>query len=523
MADARLSIEINDKSPFGSSDLPGSGGYAPGADALRRSIDDLGKKFEAMRLLRPVGGGSAGRGSSSASSPSASAPLPSPAGRAWAELDFDSKRRAALNGRPKEVTDAEWATYGRENARRGASAARVSGRASAEAQRRREEQEEEARKEAARAQKEADAAQKEAERKQAEEEKARRQQAMEDARTFARARERRAQAAAREAADRAERAAKERASGHARSEAGTVAGAGIGRYLGAAAGTAIAPGPGTAIGAVAGGLLGGFVGGRAVGQRDDDKDAREGNGGIGGQVRAAADGTTKAMHFAGDMIQRYAEGMQRVAAGDAVGFLANRAEAAGKLLEHIPVAGKPLAAGMEVAGKALQALKGTVDAFSARGRELSGYNGSLAASVARQDVTRTLTDIREGQMLGDKYAKLIDAQTRFEETLKAGLLPLKDFVLDKLTKWLDWVLDFLIKAAEAINKLPIIEGLLTEGVKSAKEMRDALRDPSGLAGDDIVKRWLGDGELGFRFPIGERPAFPAPGLDIPAVRELIPR
>lgn len=178
------------------------------------------------------GGGGGGASTGGLSSSSAATPLPAPAGRAWAEMGFDEQRKAAIGGRPEGVTDAEWATYGRESGRRGASAARVSGRASAEAQRRREEQEEEAR-----------------------------SQAEADARTFARAQERRERARAAEASERAQLENRRRAESHGCSEAGTIAGAGIGRYVGAAAGTAILPGVGTAIGAVGGSLLGGYVGG----------------------------------------------------------------------------------------------------------------------------------------------------------------------------------------------------------------------------------------------------------------------
>ncbi|WP_171469369.1 hypothetical protein [Frigoriglobus tundricola] len=254
--------------------------------------------------------------------------------------------------------------------------------------------------------------------------------------------------------------------------------------------------------------MGGLVGGRVAGERDAAKDEKEGKGGVRGQLEAGADGVSQALRFAGDVVQNYGERFQKVAQGDAVGALNKAVEGAAHVVEQIPVVGKPLAEGMTLARKALQAFKDTVDAFATRGREISGYNGALAASVARQDVTRTLTDIREAQMLGDKYAKLIDGQTRFEETLKAGLLPLKEFVLDVLTKWMDVILEYMIKGLELLNKLNPFGDILGDMAASARETRDLLRgdgDPRFGSGSSLVDAWL-------RAPLGTRPA---PGERLP--------
>ncbi|QJX01239.1 hypothetical protein FTUN_8878 [Frigoriglobus tundricola] len=257
-----------------------------------------------------------------------------------------------------------------------------------------------------------------------------------------------------------------------------------------------------------GGLLGGFVGGRVAGERDAAKDEKEGKGGVRGQLEAGADGVSQALRFAGDVVQNYGERFQKVAQGDAVGALNKAVEGAAHVVEQIPVVGKPLAEGMTLARKALQAFKDTVDAFASRGREISGYNGATAAAVARQDVTRTLTDIREAQVLGDKYAKLIDGQTRFEETLKAGLLPLKEFVLDVLTKWMDKILEYMIQGLELLDKLNPFGTILGDMAASARETRDLLRGDGGPgfgSGSSLVDAWL-------RAPLGTRPA---PGERLP--------
>jgi len=206
-----------------------------------------------------------------------------------------------------------------------------------------------------------------------------------------------------------------------------------------------------------------------------------------------------------------------VAGGDAVGALSSAADKAAMGLSMIPVVGLPAAAALKTFTSGLVAVRDVMGAFAERGRELGGYNGSIAGAVARQDVTRTLTDIREAQMLGDKYGNLINAQTRFEETLKAGLIPIKGWILEELPKVLDGILNILIKVGELIARNTPGEAA-NKIIAEMKKMRDGFVD--GLDGGDIIKQWLGDGVLGFRIPPGELGPIGGP-LAAPVVRDAL--
>ena len=177
-----------------------------------------------------------------------------------------------------------------------------------------------------------------------------------------------------------------------------------------------------------------------------------------------------------------------MATGDGLKVLDDAAEkAAVALAVTIPVAGALAGSTLLAVTKSFTAVKDTVDAFAARGRELSGYSGPLAAAAARQDVTRLLTDINESQRLGDKYAKLLDKQTEFEETLKAGLLPIKEFALEQLPKFLNWILDILMKSLECLDKMVPGKTIMGDMLDEMKRMRRALSD--GLPGPTPFSDW----------------------------------
>jgi hypothetical protein len=450
MSDARLVIALDDGGAGGSK-LPG-GASTDGdlltrwralTEAMGRSIDDATARARRARSYSPAG-----------ASP-------------WTSMDFDAQRRAALGGRPEGITNAEWAAFGKENARRGAAGAKVSGRAQEEAARRREQ---------------ADAL--------AEEALARIRKERAD-------REREAQAA------------------HAAREAQNARFAQIAIQGAMGSGSGKYQQMGGALGSVAGTIIGGRFGpvgaaiGSAVGQKAGDK--------LGARLDDPLLPLTNAAKFAGDAIRELGSGAVKVAGGDGMGVFQVGVQAAAKGLEQIPIAGKFAATTLRVAGDAFMVVKDVADAFAARGKELRGYNGQIAGAAAMQDVTRTLTDIREAQLLGDKYAQLIDAQTRFEETLKAGLLPLKEAFLEHIVPVMDSILEGIIAILRWMDKFVPFD-LLKNIADKMDEMSRALKGGGiGGAGADLVAGWLAAPGLAFGFgPPGEPPAAPAP-LGIPLI------
>lgn len=391
----------------------------------------------------------------------------------WSQLSHREQQKIAMEfgGQPPGVTDKEWATFGRASVRAGRPQARAAG------QRTRELLTERRRKEA--------------------EEDAERNRPIEEARR---------RSAMRTARGKAWRKVKTRQRRVARIARGKAMQMGLKGAAAATIATAVHNGGAVGevalggLGAVAGGALGGPMG-AAIG------------GAIGAKVGQVVDDPFAApKSFA-----------QKTARGDTMGMVdtaGGAALAASMLLSSNPVT-LPLgmlAGAAALAAKGLTAVKDTADAFAARGRELAGYSGSIAGAAAMQDVTRTLTDIREAQRLGDKYAQVIDAQTRFEETLKAGLMPLKEWIMEHLPKWLDWILNALIKVGEILAKITPGD-MVDKIVNEMKAMKDALTGGAlPGSGADLAKSWLlaPISGTGLSFPMPAAP--PAPGgLGIPII------
>ncbi len=272
-----------------------------------------------------------------------------------------------------------------------------------------------------------------------------------------------------------------------------VAGAAAAVIRGGGPGAAIGGGLGSAIGGRFGGPAGAIVGG-AIGEK------------FGGAI-------DNAIPNAGRALASVAGGQGQGASRLGVDALQGASAAAAAALATIPGVGIPAAFAMSALGKSAGAAVETLNAFAARGRELAGYNAQAASAVVNQDVSRLLMDIKEGQQLGAQYAKVIEAQTKLELTIQAGLIPIKEVIMEKIPPAIDILLNTLIFMLEKLDKVLIFDYGIKEGVAEMKKVR-ALLEAGALPGmDAIFDGWL---KLMDAVPL---PAVPVPGpLDIPILR-----
>jgi hypothetical protein len=124
--------------------------------------------------------------------------------------------------------------------------------------------------------------------------------------------------------------------------------------------------------------------------------------------------------------------------------------------------GQAAGAGIQAVAQAVTAFKTTIDAFVARGKELSGYSGSLSAASATAEVRKLVSDVREANKLGDQYAKLIDAQSKNEAILSELFTYIKGPIIEVVTRGLETANRTLVGILEGINKLT---GGLVPGLK----------------------------------------------------------
>lgn len=91
-----------------------------------------------------------------------------------------------------------------------------------------------------------------------------------------------------------------------------------------------------------------------------------------------------------------------------------------------------------------------------KGRMLSVYSGPLAEATARADVRSMLADIREAQGPGREYARVIDQQSKLENTFRNALNPAKEAIAGAVANLLEGINNL-------VNSLHIPEALVTVG------------------------------------------------------------
>jgi hypothetical protein len=257
---------------------------------------------------------------------------------------------------------------------------------------------------------------------------------------------------------------------------------------------------GALVGGMVGGPIGAIVGqevGSKLGQRLDDP-LRE----LTGTFKLAQKG-----------IRELGQGAELLARGDSFGVLKKASDGAAEGLEKVPIVGKAAAEGLRTVGVGLEVLKGTIDAFASRGRELSAIDARLASSTANADQLRFQSDRREAERLGPSLAKLIEQQAKTEAVLHEMLLPIKEFVITKATDALKFITELLIAALQRADALLEKIGVAPETLKELKIMLSKMKDiMEGRVEMIGIQKWLDD--LGKFVP--PPPDRPEPiGLPIP--------
>lgn len=287
---------------------------------------------------------------------------------------------------------------------------------------------------------------------------------------------------------------RERATNAQRQRVATIAGAAIQGAAGVAGGKAgagqVAGGAvGAVAGEIAGAALGGPIGaaiGQVVGKEIGEKIGRKIDDPI-HQVTDALNTFTKVAQVAGRVLGH-------VAGGDGIGAFATATTAAADALDDVPVAGKSMAASIRAVTTGITVLNQVVGAFAERGRQLSGYDGRIAVAAAQQDVTRLLSDIREAQRMGEGYAALLQKQSELDETIKAGLIPIKEIVVGVLPKAIDMFLDAQIKLLANTDRLIPGKTILGEMVEEMRKTRTDMANSRLEAPSGMINRWLGRGD-----------------------------
>ena len=145
------------------------------------------------------------------------------------------------------------------------------------------------------------------------------------------------------------------------------------------------------------------------------------------------------------------------------------AEHAAQSLEKIPIVGKVFAEQLRTATAVISTFKETVDAATARAKELQGYDSRIAQSFANQDVSKILSDINEADRLGAQYGRIVDSQTDIMSEIKEIILPIKEIVVTDLADGLE-----LLKVVLQILKPVVLNN--AETLSSLNEVARGILD-----------------------------------------------
>lgn len=197
----------------------------------------------------------------------------------------------------------------------------------------------------------------------------------------------------------------------------------------------------------------------------------------------------------------------------------------------------PVGAVIGVFGTLVSASKALVNAFLDRAKELKQYSPTIAAAEAVSQVRKMMADIREANVLGNDYARLIQSQTDIELQIRDLLIPMKQFLLENLASILEGLTRVLSSPeADKIGKGASFLGnaIMTgwnaltfdfEGVKMRMKKMDANLDaiknntkPKAAEDIDLTKQLLLDRLVPLMDPHDMmNPVHPAEQLVIPLI------
>jgi hypothetical protein len=151
---------------------------------------------------------------------------------------------------------------------------------------------------------------------------------------------------------------------------------------------------------------------------------------IGEKVKEAIKGVLAAP---GAIAQGVAAPTIDIAKGNNMEGVMKAADGAATALGKIPLVGEFLETGLKSAVQVVRAFTSVVDAFVERGKFLAQYSPELQAANVGADIRSMLGDIREAQELGPGLARLTDAQSQLGDDLREMLLPIKQWIIEKLS------------------------------------------------------------------------------------------
>jgi hypothetical protein len=130
-----------------------------------------------------------------------------------------------------------------------------------------------------------------------------------------------------------------------------------------------------------------------------------------------------AANYARMNVEQVGKGFRRLADDDIAGKFEDSVDNFATNMEKVPISGQVVGAVARAAAAPILEFKKTVDTYLGRARELAGFSGAASTAEAYADVRKVMADLKEGQQLGEGYARMIEAQSKAETTVRGDPAP----------------------------------------------------------------------------------------------------
>lgn len=201
-------------------------------------------------------------------------------------------------------------------------------------------------------------------------------------------------------------------------------------------------------------------------------------------VSVAADATAASLRKMKAGVDLAGESLATFASNERAG-LGQLGEGVGQAIrspgESLPIIGDAIKAQNEFHDAIIKLPEKLTAAFMQQAQKIGMYSGDITGANAKADVRQIMADYREAQDMGEGYGRMIDAQSRLDNTVREMLAPIKRFIVEVLATRLELMAD----VANVVKNLPELIGFsvdkLIEGFEAAW--------PGGTTPEQVIEKF----------------------------------
>jgi hypothetical protein len=156
-------------------------------------------------------------------------------------------------------------------------------------------------------------------------------------------------------------------------------------------------------------------------------------------VALAANQAASSLRNMKGMVDALSSSAEGLAKNDLAQVQAGLDEFGEKVIGSVPILGDLANAQIGLIKSIISIPDKLSNAFIQQAHAISPYSGAIAGSEAQAEIRSIRADMREANELGPDMARLIDAQSRFDNSMRELILPIKKFLVEVLAERLEMI------------------------------------------------------------------------------------